>query len=115
LAHNRWHPHEVLVGLNDRDPQLHDVHRLDLRTGELTLVEKNPGFAGWLIDSDLTVRGGVVVGPDGTQQIMLRDTGEGAYSPFLEIPHEDSSGTGIVSFSRDGRSVLMHSTIGVNA
>src|SRR5690606_36883767 len=83
--------------------------------GELTLVEKNPGLAGWLIDSDLTVRGGVVVGPDGTQQIMLRDTGEGAYSPFLEIPHEDSSGTGIVSFSRDGRSVLMHSTIGVNA
>ena len=33
LAHNRWHPTTVLVGLNDRDPRFHDVHSLDLVTG----------------------------------------------------------------------------------
>lgn len=115
LAHNRWHPHEVLVGLNDRDPQLHDAHLLDLRTGELTLAEKNPGFAAWLVDADLTVRGGVALRPDGSQVVMLRDTGAGEFQEFMQIPHEDSTGTGVLTFSRDGRSVLMHSTVGANA
>ena len=32
---------KVLVGLNDRDPRHHDVHLLDLTTGELTLVMRN--------------------------------------------------------------------------
>ncbi|MGH3424136.1 MAG: alpha/beta fold hydrolase, partial [Nocardioidaceae bacterium] len=115
LAHNRWHPYELLIGLNDRDEQLHDVHRLDLRTGELTLVEQNPGFAGWLIDTDLVVRGGVLVQPDGSEQILLRDGAEGEYRPFREVTHEDSAATGVVGFSRDGRCLLMSSSVGVNA
>ena len=48
VAHNRWHPDEVLVAINDRDPQLHDLHLLDLRTLELRLVLENPGFVDWL-------------------------------------------------------------------
>ena len=31
-------PHEVLVGLNHRNPQWHDLYRLDILTGELTLL-----------------------------------------------------------------------------
>lgn len=115
LAHNRWHPYELLLGLNDRDEQVHDVHRVDLRTGELTLVEQNPGFAAWLIDTDLVVRGGVLMQPDGSEQIMLRDGAQGEYEPFREVTHEDSAATGVAGFSRDGRRVLMSSSVGVNA
>lgn len=40
-------PGEIVVGLNDRDPQYHDVYRLDLETGERTLVyENNENVAG---------------------------------------------------------------------
>src|SRR5690606_36012845 len=50
-------PDEVLVGMNDRDAELHDVYRVDLVTGERTLVEENTeGFAGYLADDDYRLR-----------------------------------------------------------
>ncbi|MBO0772502.1 MAG: PD40 domain-containing protein, partial [Actinobacteria bacterium] len=52
-------PDEVLVGLNRDNPQLHDVYRLNLVTGELAREVENPGFAGWVADSELAVRAGV--------------------------------------------------------
>lgn len=115
LAHNRWHPHEALIGVNDRDPQVHDVHHVDLRTGERTLVEKNPGFIEWLVDRDLVVRGGVQVRPDGGQVIWLRDRAGEEFCSFREFSHEDSTAGGIMSFSYDGRSVLLHTTVDANA
>jgi hypothetical protein len=42
LAHNRWHPTTMLIGLNADNPQLHDVWRLDLATGELTKEARQP-------------------------------------------------------------------------
>ena len=49
VAHNRWHPDEVLVALNDRDPQLHDLHLLDLRDRSSSGSSlENPGFVDWL-------------------------------------------------------------------
>ena len=42
VAHNRWHPDEVLVALNDRDPQLHDLHRLDLATRRARARRREP-------------------------------------------------------------------------
>src|SRR5690606_14091660 len=48
---------KVLVGLNNRDPRFHDVHLLDLNTGELTLVRENDkGYIGFLADDSLTLR-----------------------------------------------------------
>jgi hypothetical protein len=38
------HPEEILIGLNQRDPRRFDLHRLDLRTGELKLVMQNDGY-----------------------------------------------------------------------
>src|SRR5690606_9404841 len=40
---------------------------------------------------------------------------EAEWVPFLDIPADDAMGTGIVSFSRDGSSVLMSSSIDANA
>ena len=36
---------QVLVGLNKRDPSVFDMHRINLKTGELTLDTENPGEA----------------------------------------------------------------------
>src|SRR5262249_19036986 len=33
-------PTELLVGLNDRDPRFHDLYRVNLLTGDRTLVQK---------------------------------------------------------------------------
>jgi dipeptidyl aminopeptidase/acylaminoacyl peptidase len=113
VAHNRWHPDEVLVALNDRDPQLHDLHLLDLRTGDLQLVAQNDGFVDWLVDTDLQVRGGTTMDADGGLVVHLgRD---GSFEPYLEIPPDDAESTGVWGFTRDGEALLVLSSIGVNA
>ena len=114
MGHNRWHRTTVLVGLNADNPQLHDVYSLDLVTGELTKVEDNPGFAGWLTDSDLAVRGGAAMTPDGGVAILLRD-GSGEFVPWRQIEPEDVATTSVLGYTRDGSAMLMVSSVGVNA
>jgi dipeptidyl aminopeptidase/acylaminoacyl peptidase len=113
LGHNRWHPSTVLIGLNDRQPQLHDVHSLDLTTGKVTPVIENPGFLDWIIDSDLQVRGGATMDPDGSVIVHLgRD---GVFEPYLTIPPDDAASTDVLGFTRDSSALLILSSIDANA
>lgn len=114
MGHNRWNPTTVLVGLNADNPQLHDVYSLDLPTGELTKVEDNPGFAGWLVDSDLQVRGGAAMTPDGGVVIALREP-DGSYAPWRQIGPQDVATTSVLGYTRDGSAMLLISSLDVNA
>ena len=49
----------ILVGVNNRDPRWHDVYSLDLKSGALTLVMKNDGYAGFDADEQLKLRDAV--------------------------------------------------------
>jgi dipeptidyl aminopeptidase/acylaminoacyl peptidase len=50
-------PNSVLVGLNKRNPEVPDVYRVNVKTGELTLVAENPGsVTGWFTDHAGQVR-----------------------------------------------------------
>ncbi|MFO1252122.1 MAG: hypothetical protein U1E77_13550 [Inhella sp.] len=46
----------MLVGINNRDPRWHDVHLLNLKTGELKLVMKADSVAGFQADDDWSLR-----------------------------------------------------------
>jgi dipeptidyl aminopeptidase/acylaminoacyl peptidase len=109
----------MLVGLNADNPQLHDVYRVRLSTRTMEKEIANPGFAGWLIDTELTVRGGYLMQPDGVIVLMQRNADSAGtddeWTPLLEIPAEDALGTGVLAVSRDGRSLLLASSIGANA
>jgi dipeptidyl aminopeptidase/acylaminoacyl peptidase len=105
-------PHEILIGLNKDNPQLHDVYRVDLRTGGLTLEVTNPGFIGWLADAELQVRAGFQPHPDGSFSVMVRDDAGSDWREVLAIPEEDTLSTDVVSFSRDGSSLLMTTSAG---
>ncbi len=113
MGHNRWHRDTVLVGLNIDNPQLHDVYSLDLTSGALTKVEQNPGFAGWLVDSDLQVRGGAAMTPDGGVVWALRDA-DGTYQPWLEVAPADATTTSVLGWNRDGSALLMISSVDAN-
>ncbi len=64
-------PHQILVGLNDRDPRLHDVYRLDLKSAERTLVFRNDhNVADWVADLDGNLRLGARVRPDGSHEVL---------------------------------------------
>ena len=112
IGTSKRRPTEVLVGINADNPQLHDVYRLDLVTGELVKEIENPGYAGWLADEDLQVRCALAPLPDGSFNVLVRDSGEGDFRHLLTIPPEDATSTDVVSFSGDGRSMLMISAAG---
>ena len=64
-------PDEIIVGLNDRDPQYHDVYRIDLKTGERTLVyENNANIAGWTTDLEGNLRLATRQTDDGGDEVL---------------------------------------------
>jgi dipeptidyl aminopeptidase/acylaminoacyl peptidase len=114
VATSKKFPTEVLVGLNRDNEQLHDVYRLDLLTGDLTVEVKNPGFVGWLADEEMVVRAGFAPLPDGGFNLMVRDRPEDEWRPLLAIPADDATASDVITFSADGRSLLAVSSIGAN-
>src|SRR5487761_738764 len=91
VATSKKFPTEVLVGLNRDNEQLHDVYRLDLLTGDLTLEVKNPGFVGWLADEQMVVRAGFAPLPDGGFNLMMRDRPDEEWRALLAIPADDAT------------------------
>ncbi len=112
IGMERKFPTEILVGLNRDNPELHDVYRLDLVTGELAKEVENPGFAGWLADSQLVVRAGLAPEEDGGFTLLIRDAEDGDWRPLLAIPADDSITSEPICFSADGRSLLAKSSVG---
>ena len=50
-------PDKLYIGLNDRDPQWHDLYELSISTGEKTLLRKNTErISGWDFDHDGNLR-----------------------------------------------------------
>ena len=72
----RLKPNEIIVGFNDRDPSLHDVYRIDIATGERTLIRQNKeNIAGWMTDLNGDLRLGIrQTGDGGTEILKLQDT-----------------------------------------
>ena len=112
IGTSKRRPDEVLVGINADNPQLHDVYRLHLASGELVKEIENPGYAGWLADEDLVIRCAIAPLPDGSFNLLVRDSGEDEFRHLLSIPAEDATSTDVVSFSGDGQSLLMISAAG---
>ena len=114
IGTSKRRPDEVLVGINADNPQLHDVYRLHLSSGELVKEIENPGYAGWLADEDLVVRCAVDPQPDGSFNVLVRDSAADEFRFLLAVPAEDATSTDVVSFSGDGRSLLMISSAGTD-
>lgn len=52
----------VIIGMNKRNPQVFDPYRLNLNTGELTLLAENPGnIQGWMTDHDGKLRVAIAI------------------------------------------------------
>ncbi|MEX2499404.1 MAG: alpha/beta fold hydrolase [Wenzhouxiangellaceae bacterium] len=70
-------PGSIIVGINDRDPALHDVHRLDLASGKMELlIENTSNVAGWAADYDGEIRLAVRQTEDGGTETIAVEDGE---------------------------------------
>lgn len=96
-------PNEILVGLNDRNPQLHDVYRVNLETGDRELIQENEGVLGYVTDDDFRVRFALSFTPTGGQLLLKHVEGENGaagWEPFMEVGPEDAMTTGPAGFDK---------------
>ncbi|MBV9257694.1 MAG: S9 family peptidase [Ktedonobacteraceae bacterium] len=109
-------PNELLIGLNKDNPQVHDVYHLDLPSGELSLVAKNPGnVAGWVTDTQFKVRGALAAQPDGSMDLLVRANEQSEWSKILTWSADDALNSGPVGFTRDGQSLYLEDARNANA
>jgi len=64
-------PHELVVGMNDRDPAWHDLYSVDVRTGKRRLILKNDQRLSWfVVDDDLKLRFAGRATADGGKELL---------------------------------------------
>ena len=102
------YPNELLVGLNNRQPELHDVYRVNIETGERKLIQRNEGVAAYVTDDDFSVRFAFNFTPDGGQ-VLLKPKNEGEtgadaqWEEFMKTGSEDAMTTGPAGFDKTGQ------------
>jgi dipeptidyl aminopeptidase/acylaminoacyl peptidase len=116
IEHNKHFPNDLLLGLNKENPQVHDVYHLDLTTGDLTLVAKNPGnFAGWVSDPQLKIRGAVATTPDGGTELLIRDDEQSEWRKIITWGPDDALTSSPISFTLDGQALYLEDSRDANA
>jgi len=93
---------KVLIGLNNRDPQFHDIHLLDLNTGEMELVYENNSYAGFMADDTLTLRMALRQNEAGGTDYFRVIDGRVEEEPFETTAMEDSLTTAPAGYTTDG-------------
>ncbi|MBC7769213.1 MAG: S9 family peptidase [Phycisphaerales bacterium] len=107
-------PGGVIVSLNQRDAAWPDVFRVDVQSGERTLLQRNlpsRGFSRFIVDRENRVRLGVRPLTDGGHEIAARDA-RGRWTTLLTIAFEDALSSRVIGFETDGRSFLMLDSTG---
>jgi len=95
-------PQEILIGLNDRNPEYHDIYSVNITTGERRLVQKNDGmFAEFVVDDDLRVRFAANVTSNGDVDYQ-KLAGNSSWEPFMKIKYEDCATTFPIGFDGTG-------------
>ncbi|MEO7814512.1 MAG: S9 family peptidase [Sphingomicrobium sp.] len=99
-------PGRILIGLNNRDAKWHDIHSLDLASGKLTPVLINMGgYAGFLADQNLVIRGALKSRPDGGSDYFPVTANKVAAAPTEQITLEDSQTTQPAGYTSDGKTL----------
>jgi len=93
---------KLLIGLNNRDPQFHDVYLLDLNTGAMELVFENNSYAGFEVDDSLTLRMALRQNEEGGTDYFNIVDGEVEEEPFETTAMEDSLTTTPAGYTTDG-------------
>jgi dipeptidyl aminopeptidase/acylaminoacyl peptidase len=103
-------PGTILVALNDRDPALHDLYRVDIATGERELLVRNEsGVIGFQMDLAGTPRLALRQTDTGGTEILRVSDGE-VGEPIYSCPFGDTCAP--LRFHKNGRQVYILSNKG---
>ena len=105
-------PDEVLIAINRRDPQLHDLYRVNILTGESELIVTNDfGSVGIISDRDFKPRLAAVLTPDGGSKVLALSESE-EWEMTMTIDAEDDLTTWPLYLDVDGRTLYMFDSRG---
>jgi dipeptidyl aminopeptidase/acylaminoacyl peptidase len=101
---------EILVGLNKRAPQVFDVYRINVNTGEMQMIAENPGnYTGWGTDWDGKLR--IAVTTDGVNSTLLfRNTEAEKFAPVVTTSFKETMAP--LLFTPDNRQLYVATNIG---
>lgn len=103
-------PDEIAISLNDRDPRWHDVFRLDLATGQRSLIWENRqefDFVG--LDWQLRPRHARSNASDGGSRLWRLDGEKSTH--WRHVPFDANSTTRVWTFDASGKHLHMCSSI----
>lgn len=103
-------PDEMLIQLNKTNPQLFDVYRINVNTGEMAQIAGNPGnITGWITDHDGKLR--VALTTDGVNTgILYRDKEDEQFKELITTNFKETLSP--LYFTYDNKNLYMASNIG---
>ena len=98
---HRDRPDEIIVSINDRDPQFLDYEKINIRTGEREMLVQNEGnYVGYLFDDQWNACGRMQMTPAGGMLIEMKD--DQGWFEYMDVAMEDSMMTRPMGISPAG-------------
>ena len=99
-------PLECIIGMNRRDPEWHDLFRLNIDTGNLNLIQENTRFSGFEVDDDFKVRLASNMTQDGDIEIF-KPGEDGTWKLFMKIKMEDAISARFAGFNKTNEEIYL--------
>ena len=104
-------PDQIIIGMNQRNPEAFDPSRLNMKTGELTLLAENPGnWQGWMTDHAGQLRAVTAIVDGVNTQILYRDNDDEEFRPVLTTNFKEE--VSFLEFTPDNRHVYAATNLG---
>lgn len=117
LSFDERDPTKAAIAVKDRSPWFPDLYRLDLTTGERTLILRNDRMLAVIPDHQLRARVGLAIAPDGTLD-LYRPTADGGWAMLWDIGPDDAPAINATAYlqawgvDRDNRHLYLFDTEG---
>lgn len=104
-------PDDIIISLNKRNPQVFDPYRLNIVTGEMTLLYENPGnITGWMTDHDGKLRVATAMTDMINTTILYRETEADEFQPILTTNFKETLAP--LFFTFDNKMLYASSNLG---
>lgn len=101
----------VIIGMNKRNPQVFDPYRLNINTGELTMLAENPGnILGWMTDHDGKLRLAISVVDGVKTSVLFRETEKDKFRSIITTSFKETMNPAFFTF--DNKNLYAVSNLG---
>jgi dienelactone hydrolase len=98
---NSEYPDKLIIGLNDRKPEYHDLYKLNLISGKKDLIVENNEFSYFCLDNNMNPRFAIKFVETGAAEFYKLDSKYSKTERLFRVEAEDVLNTEIIGFSKD--------------